>query len=94
VYATENGANKAFALVPGAAVTGTAAPNATVTATTTVTLPNTEFEYTRQTRTDADGRYRLVVANPGAYTVEEPDSTATVSVTEGAVHNGTAVSVE
>jgi len=94
VYATESGANKAFAVVPGATVTGTAAPNATVTATATVTLPNTEFEYTRQTRADTDGRYAVVVANPGEYTVEEADSTATVSVDERAVRNGTTVSVE
>jgi dolichyl-diphosphooligosaccharide--protein glycosyltransferase len=94
VYATESGRYKAFALVPGATLTGTASPNATVTATATVAVQNGEFEYVRQTRANADGRYRLRVANPGEYTVESPNSTATVTVTESAVWNGTRLAVE
>ncbi|MDS0259765.1 hypothetical protein NDI56_10220 [Haloarcula sp. S1CR25-12] len=89
VYATESGSHRAFALVPGATIAGTAGPNATVTATATVSVPGDEFEYTRRTRANRDGRYRLVVANPGTYTVDSPETTATVTVNETAVRNGT-----
>jgi dolichyl-diphosphooligosaccharide--protein glycosyltransferase len=91
VSATESGSHKAFALVPGATISGTAPANTTVTATATVSLPGGEFEYTRQTRADGDGTYQLVVANPGAYTVEAGNSTATVTVEERAVRDGTTV---
>ncbi|MDS0282287.1 STT3 domain-containing protein [Haloarcula onubensis] len=93
IYATESGGHKAFAVVPGAAITGTTGSNATVTATATVTLPNGEFDYVRRTEADADGRYELVVANPGEYTVERGNSTATVTVDETAVRNGTRLPV-
>jgi len=89
VHATENGRFKAFALVPGATITGTASPNASVTATTTVSLPNGEFEYVRRTRAGADGTYELRVANPGNYTVQGGDAATTVPVNESAVRNGT-----
>ncbi|MBX0304761.1 STT3 domain-containing protein [Haloarcula salinisoli] len=89
IYATESGSYKAFALVPGATITGTTSPNATVTASATVELPNGTFEYVRRTRADASGRYRIGVANPGEYAVESDNSTATVTVNESAVRNGT-----
>jgi len=94
IYATESGSYKSFALVPGATLTGTASPNATVTATATVSLPSGEFEYTRQTRASPGGAYELRVANPGTYTVETGSSTATVAVDEPAVRNGTRRAVE
>jgi len=94
VFATESGSHRAFALVPGATIAGTAGPNATVTATATVSIPGDEFEYTRRTRANRDGRYRLVVANPGTYTVESPETTATVTVNETAVRNGTTRTAE
>ncbi|MFC6757184.1 MULTISPECIES: STT3 domain-containing protein [Haloarcula] len=94
VYATDSGSHKAFALVPGATLSGTASPNATVTATATVSVPNGEFEYVRQTAVDADGRYGLVVANPGNYTVESDGETSTVTVNESAVRNGTRVTAD
>lgn len=91
VYASDSGSHKAFQIVPGTTITGTASPNATVTATTTVSIPNAEFEYARQTRADRNGSYQLVVANAGDYTVEAGNEATTVSVSEAAVRNGTTV---
>jgi dolichyl-diphosphooligosaccharide--protein glycosyltransferase len=93
VFESESGSHRAFALVPGATVTGTAPPNATVTATATVTIPNAEFEYTRRTQAAANGSYQLTLANPGDYTVETGNETATVTVNETAVRNGTTVPI-
>ena len=94
IYATESGSHRAFAVVPGAALAGTTSSNATVTATATVRLSNGQFGYVRQTQADTDGRYRLRVANPGEYTVQGANSTATVTVNESAVRNGTSLAVE
>jgi dolichyl-diphosphooligosaccharide--protein glycosyltransferase len=93
VFESESGSHRAFALVPGATVTGTAAPNATVTATTTASIPNAEFEYTRRTQAAANGSYELTLANPGNYTVETGNETGTVTVNETAVRNGTTIPV-
>jgi dolichyl-diphosphooligosaccharide--protein glycosyltransferase len=92
VYATEDESTKAFELVPGGTIEGTASPGATVTATTTVTLSNTEFEYSRRTQANRNGAYRLLVANEGRYTVESDSTATTVTVTESDVRNGTTVS--
>ena len=93
VYVTEGGSHKAFQLVPGAVIEGTAAPDTTVTATTAVTISNAEFDYTRESAVPANGSYSLRVANSGSYTVETANGTQTVDVTEGAVRNGTTVTV-
>jgi hypothetical protein len=60
-----------------------------VTATTTVSLPNGEFEYVRRTQAGADGTYELRVANPGNYTVQGGNAATTVPINESAVRNGT-----
>ena len=91
MYTTGDGTFRAFELVPGASIEGTTDANATVTATATVAIPNAEFDYRRETRAAANGSYRLVVANPGTYTVQHGNETTTVTVTETAVRNGTAV---
>jgi len=93
IYTTESESHRAFQLVPGAVIEGTASPGATVTATTTVSIPNLEFEYTRQTEAAENGSYRMVVANSGTYTIETGDGTETVSVNQSAVQNGTSVAV-
>ncbi len=92
IYATEDDSKKAFELVPGGTIEGTTSPGTTVTATTTVTLSNAEFEYSRQTQASENGTYRLLVANEGDYTVEGDSTTTTVTVTESDVRNGTTVS--
>jgi len=85
---------RAFELVPGAVIEGTASPNSTVSASTMVSIPNAEFEYARQTRASADGSYRLRVANAGTYTVAYSNQTQTVTVNETAIQNGTTVAGE
>ena len=89
VYASESGSHKAFALVPGATVRGTAAANTTVTVTADVTVSGTSFEYERQTTTNVTGAFAVTVANPGTYTVAAPGSeNRTVEVSETAVYDG------
>jgi dolichyl-diphosphooligosaccharide--protein glycosyltransferase len=89
VYASDDGSVKVFTLVPGANVTGTAAPNETVTVSTQVEIEGGEFEYTRRVETGADGNFSVTVAHPGTYEV----GNQTVTVGEDAVQNGGNVTV-
>jgi len=91
VYASSTTRKKVFALVPGATVTGTAPPNATVEARTTVEIPNDSFLYRQQDETGADGEYRLVVPYPAEYEVTAGNETWAVTVSKNAVRNGTTV---
>jgi dolichyl-diphosphooligosaccharide--protein glycosyltransferase len=99
VYTTENRDNKVFVLVPGARVTGQAAPNTTVEVRTTVDIPNDSFRYRQRATTGADGTYELLVPYPGEYEVRtgvgsgNATVTGTVSVPESAVGNGANVTV-
>jgi dolichyl-diphosphooligosaccharide--protein glycosyltransferase len=93
IYQSEDGSHRAFALVPGAIIRGSASPNSTVTATAMVTIPNAEFEYTRQTQVAEDGTYQFTLANPGDYTIEARNETTAVTVNETAVQNGTTLAV-
>ncbi|MFC7018189.1 MULTISPECIES: STT3 domain-containing protein [Haloarcula] len=94
VYASESGSHKAFALVPGATVRGTAAANTTVTLTTDVSVSGTSFEYERQTTANATGAFAVTVANPGTYTVTIRDGeTREVDVSQAAVYDGQNVTV-
>jgi len=90
-YVHEGGDRAAFALVPGATVTGTAAPNATVSVTTNVSVPGASFAYERETTANRSGAYALRVAYPGDYRLGDGESVRTVSVPERAVWNGTDV---
>jgi len=94
VYVTENGANRVFVLVPGANVTGTAAPNETVELHTSVSIPNAGFTYRTVATADATGHYRATVPYPGEYEVTANNETTTVTVPERAVENGTRVTVD
>ncbi|MEF8885915.1 MAG: STT3 domain-containing protein [Haloarculaceae archaeon] len=95
VYASGNRANKVFALVPGARISGRASPNATLELRTRVDIPNDSFPYRQQVTAGPDGRYELVVPYPGEYEVRRggPDGnrTGTVVVPESAVRTGTTV---
>jgi len=93
VFVTENYKNKVFTLVPGATLAGTAAPNATVTVATRVSVPNDSFTYRQRTTVGDEGRYDLVVPYPGEYEVTVGNETAAVSVPETAVQNGRNVTV-
>jgi len=99
VYTSENRDNKVFTLVPGARVTGQAAPNTTVAVRTDVDIPNDSFRYRKQVRTDQNGTYEAVVPYPGEYEVRtgvgdaNQTGTTTATVTEPAVRNGTVVPV-
>jgi dolichyl-diphosphooligosaccharide--protein glycosyltransferase len=87
ISVADEGAYKAFAVVPGATITGTAAPNETVTVNQQITVDGVTFEYERRTTTNASGRFQTRVASPGFYTV----GNQTVTVPETAVTNGSTV---
>ncbi len=91
LYVTESGDRKAFLVVPGATLNGTAAPNATVSLSTDVSIPNDEFTYERQVQADASGNFSVTVPNPGTYELSTTEETWTVEVSESSVMNGTAV---
>jgi dolichyl-diphosphooligosaccharide--protein glycosyltransferase len=89
VHVSEDEAYRVFTLVPGATITGTAEPNATVTVTTTLEVSGQRIEYERQVPTGADGAYSVTVPYPGSHEA----AGATVEVSEAAVLNGTRVAV-
>jgi len=88
IYVSSSGDKKAFHLVPGATITGKAAPGWTVTVSTTVTIPNAEFTY-RRVVSATNGTYSVTVPYPGDYSV----GNETVTVPEGAVFEGRTVEV-
>ena len=94
LYATESGDRKAFLVVPGATLSGTAAPNATVSLSTNVSVPNAAFTYDRRTRTNETGTFAVTVPNSGTYELRTDERTWTVDVPELAVMNGTAVNAD
>jgi dolichyl-diphosphooligosaccharide--protein glycosyltransferase len=94
IYATESGDRKAFLYVPGATLSGRVTPNATVSLTTNVSIPNAMFTYERQVQTNATGAFSVTVANPGTYDLRSDGQTWTVDVPESAVMNGTRVSAD
>jgi dolichyl-diphosphooligosaccharide--protein glycosyltransferase len=89
VYISPNEQYRVFTLVPGATITGTATPNAELTALTTVEISNQRIQYNRRVQTGPDGRYNLTVPYPGTYQI----GNQTVTVASDAVHNGTQVVV-
>jgi dolichyl-diphosphooligosaccharide--protein glycosyltransferase len=78
-----------FEVVPGARLTGAAAPNATVTVETTVEVGGQPVTYTRTATVDASGAYAVTVPYPGTYAVDG----TTVDVSEAAVTDGATVTV-
>ncbi|EMA19391.1 MULTISPECIES: STT3 domain-containing protein [Haloarcula] len=95
LFTSEDGSHKAFAVVPGGEIRGTAAPNSTVSVATTVAVSDREVDYERQTTADRNGAFTVTVANPGIYTVTtDSGSETTVEVTEQTVYDGGNVTVE
>jgi len=89
LWTSTDGSVKVFTLVRGATLRGTTAPNATVTVSTTVTVPQRTFTYTRITTANTTGAYSVTVPYPGTYSV----GNATVSVSETAVSEGANLTV-
>lgn len=81
---------KAFALVEGAVVTVSTAPNAAVELSTTVTVDDTTIEYTRSGTADDDGEATIRVAYPGEYEIGDQ----TVEITLDEIEAGAEISVE
>jgi dolichyl-diphosphooligosaccharide--protein glycosyltransferase len=69
VYVSEDESLKVFTLVPGARLVGTAAPNTTVTVSTTQSVTGTEFTYSRTADTNGAGEYAVTVPYAGQYEV-------------------------
>ena len=88
VYVAPESSRVAVEVVPGATLTGTAAPGANVTVTTSVDRPTVDFEYKRHARADENGNWLVGVANPGRYTVTIGNQSQTVVVSEDAVLTG------
>ncbi|MWG34439.1 hypothetical protein [Halomarina oriensis] len=91
VATNDGGSYKAFQLVPGAVLRGTADHSSTVTVETRVEVEDTTFVYTRQATTNADGQYTVRVAYPGTYTVNGSGGGTAVTVNESAVGDGSTV---
>ena len=90
VWASEDRSMKVFTLVPGATVTGSAEPNATVTATTTADIRGEEVTYSQTVTVDASGNYSVRVPYSGTYEIDG----AEVMVSTEAVENGSTVRAE
>ncbi|AUV83812.1 hypothetical protein C2R22_20965 [Salinigranum rubrum] len=88
VYASADDSVKAFALVPGAVVAGTADPGERVSLSLPVTVGDRSFVYSRETTTTDVGWYAVTVPYPGTYVVDG----RAVTVTEADVLDGRFVS--
>lgn len=85
----DDGDYKAFAVVTGAVLNGTATSNERVTVRREVSVDDVTFQYTRQTTANANGQFSLRVPYPGTYQVNNQ----TATVPESAVTNGSTVPV-
>ncbi|KOX94631.1 hypothetical protein AMS69_01890 [Haloarcula rubripromontorii] len=95
LFTSEDGSHRAFAVVPGGEIKGTAAPNSTVSVVTTLAVSGREVDYERQTTANRNGDFTVTVANPGTYTVTtDGGNKTTVEVTEQMVYSGGNVTVE
>ena len=95
LFVSEDGSHKAFAVVPGGTIQGTAAPNSTVSVAATVEVSDREIPYERQTTANQNGEFTVTVANPGVYTVTtDGGSETTIEVPEQTVYDGGNVTVE
>jgi hypothetical protein len=94
----DGGANdwtvSAFAIVPGATITGTGTPGETVTASrnTELTISGYSFPYRQAATVDDEGRFTVTVPYPGEYSFTDTDTQLQIS--ESAVVTGRSFSVE
>lgn len=80
----------AFAIVPGATLTGTGTPGETVTTGTELTISGVTFPYEQAATVDDEGQFALTVPYPGEYTLKGTQ----VQVSESAVAAGQTFSLE
>lgn len=88
VFASSSTRIKVFTLVPGATISGSAPPNTTVEARTTVEIANESFLYRQRAETGSDGEYRMVVPYPAEYELTAANTTWNATVPESAVTDG------
>ncbi len=89
IRAAADGFPKAYAVVPGATVAGSAGANETVTLRTDVAVPGAAFTYERQVVAGPDGAWNATVAYPGSYDLTVGGEAAgSVRVADGAVRTG------
>jgi len=89
VHVSEGGEYRVFTLVPGATITGTDEPNATVRVSTTVEVSDRRIDYERRVTTNANGNYSVTVPYSGTYRVGGSE----IQVTNDAVRNGTRITI-
>lgn len=87
VAATAGGSRKAFQLVPGARITGTAAPNTSVSVTQRVSVGARLFTYNRTVTSNRYGDYGVTIPYPGRYSVFD----RSVRIENESVHRGATV---
>lgn len=93
-FASASGEYKVFEPVEGALLTGTASANASVRATTDVTVPGASFTYERRATANATGRFSLRVSYEGTYTVQVDGRTQEVVVSAAAVETGARIQLD
>ncbi|MCY4732150.1 hypothetical protein KY092_16460 [Natronomonas gomsonensis] len=87
LYASDSGDYKAFRVVPGATISGSAASETeTVSLATDVEIEGASFSYEREVAV-TDGQFRVTVPYPGTYELEGA-SVDSVTVGEDAVRSG------
>jgi dolichyl-diphosphooligosaccharide--protein glycosyltransferase len=87
LYATDSGDYKAFRVVPGATIAGSAAAGTeTVALATDIEIEGASFSYEREVAV-TDGQFRVTVPYPGTYELEGA-SVDSVTVGEDAVQSG------
>jgi dolichyl-diphosphooligosaccharide--protein glycosyltransferase len=80
----------AFAIVPGATITGTGTPGETVTAGTEVSVSGVTFPYQQAAAVNDEGEFALTVSYPGEYSLKGTQ----VQISESAIITGQSFSVD
>lgn len=80
---------KAFAVVPGATISGSSSPNSSIEVSSNVSIPEESFAYKRQTTVKKSGNFSVTVPYPGTYHI----GNQTLFVSEHAVMNGSKIHV-
>jgi dolichyl-diphosphooligosaccharide--protein glycosyltransferase len=90
LYTSPSGDYKAFRVVPGSTVEGTAEADANVTLITEVDIKGDEFTYERRATANQNGTYNVTVPYPGEYDLDGATAES-VTISEAAVNNGETV---
>jgi dolichyl-diphosphooligosaccharide--protein glycosyltransferase len=87
LYASPEGTYKAFRIVPGGTIEGSASPGSAVNITTDIDIEGDSFTYRRQATAGPNGEYNVTVPYPGEYDIQGGGAQS-VTVNETAVANG------